>query len=51
MTRSPKKGPRIRRTPKTGTKVPTSPHRVVVFKPSAILTRRINDPAPLTLRE
>jgi integration host factor subunit alpha len=48
---SPKKGPRIRRTPKTGTKMPISPDRVVVFKPSAVLKQRINDPAPLTLRE
>jgi hypothetical protein len=44
MTRNPKKGPRIRHTPKTGTRLAASPHRAIVFKPSAILTRRINSP-------
>ena len=38
-----KKGQRIGRNPKTGTKVPISPRRVMVFKPSAILKQRIND--------
>jgi integration host factor subunit alpha len=37
-----KKGQRIGRNPKTGTEVPISPRRVMVFKPSAILKRRIN---------
>ena len=38
-----KKNQRIGRNPKTGTEVPISPRRVVVFKPSAILKRQIND--------
>src|ERR1700686_1622009 len=37
-----KKGQRIGRNPKTGTEVPISPRRVMVFKPSAILKHRIN---------
>jgi integration host factor subunit alpha len=37
-----KKGQRIGRNPKTGTEVPISPRRVMVFKPSAILKRPIN---------
>ena len=37
-----KKGRRIGRNPKTGTEVPISPRRVMVFKPSAILKQRIN---------
>src|SRR5258706_70495 len=36
-----KKGQRIGRNPKTGTEVPISPRRVMVFKPSAILRQRI----------
>jgi integration host factor subunit alpha len=36
------KGLRIGRNPKTGTEVPISPRRVMVFKPSAILKQRIN---------
>ncbi len=44
MTRKLKKGPRIGRNPKTGTEVPISPRRVIVFKPSAILKQRINGP-------
>src|SRR4030088_1872856 len=36
------KGQRIGRNPKTGIKVPISPRRVMVFKPSAILKQRIN---------
>jgi integration host factor subunit alpha len=36
------KGQRIGRNPKTGTEVPISPRRVMVFKPSAILKQRIN---------
>jgi len=39
-----KKGQRIGRNPKTGTEVPISPRRVMVFKPSAILKQRINAP-------
>ena len=37
-----KKNQRIGRNPKTGTKVPISPRRVIVFKASAILKRQIN---------
>jgi integration host factor subunit alpha len=37
-----KKGQRIGRNPKTGTEVPISPRRVIVFKPSAILKQHIN---------
>jgi integration host factor subunit alpha len=37
-----KKGQRIGRNPKTGTEVPISPRRVLVFKPSAILKQHIN---------
>jgi integration host factor subunit alpha len=40
-----KKGERIGRNPKTGTEVPISPRRVMVFKPSAILKQRINGAA------
>jgi len=42
MTRKIKKGQRIDRNPKTGTEVPNSPRRVIVFTPSAILKQRIN---------
>jgi hypothetical protein len=42
MTRKIRKGQRIGRYPKTATEVPTSPRRVIVFKPSAILKQRIN---------
>ena len=35
MTKNLKKGQRIGRNPKTGTSVPISPRRVIVFKPSA----------------
>ena len=41
-----KKGQRIGRNPKTGTEVPISPRRVMVFKPSAILKQRINGHTP-----
>jgi integration host factor subunit alpha len=37
-----KKGQRIGRNPKTGTEVPISARRVMVFKPSTILKQRIN---------
>jgi len=37
-----KKGQRMGRNPKTGEEAPISPRRVVVFKPSAILKKRIN---------
>jgi integration host factor subunit alpha len=37
-----KKGQRIGRNPKTGTVVPISPRRVVVFKPSAVLKQQVN---------
>jgi integration host factor subunit alpha len=36
-----KKGQRMGRNPKTGTEVPISPRRVMLFKPSAILKERI----------
>jgi integration host factor subunit alpha len=36
-----KKGQRIGPNPKTGTEVPISPRRILVFKPSAILKQRI----------
>jgi integration host factor subunit alpha len=42
-----KKGQRIGRNPKTGTEVPISPRRVMVFKPSAILKQRINGNGPV----
>jgi hypothetical protein len=42
MTKDLKKGQRIGRNPKTGTEVPISPRRVIVFEPSAILKQRIN---------
>jgi integration host factor subunit alpha len=38
-----KKGQRIGRNPKTGTEVPISPRRVMVFKPAATLKQRINN--------
>ncbi len=37
-----KKGQRIGRNPKTGTEVPISPRRVMVFKPSVILKQHIS---------
>jgi integration host factor subunit alpha len=37
-----KKGQRIGRNPKTGTEVPISSRRVMVFKPSVILKQRLN---------
>jgi hypothetical protein len=37
---------RTGRNPKTGTQVPISPRRVMVFKPSAILKQRINGHNP-----
>ena len=37
-----KKGPRIGRNPKTGIEAPIPPRRIMAFKPSAILKRRIN---------
>jgi integration host factor subunit alpha len=48
-----KKGLRIGRNPKTGTEVPISPRRVLVFKPSAILKEQINrsDHGALALAE
>jgi integration host factor subunit alpha len=35
------KGARMGRNPKTGKKVPITPRRVMVFKPSAILKKRL----------
>jgi nucleoid DNA-binding protein len=46
MTKNLKKGQRIGRNPKTGTEVPISPRRVMVFKPSAVLKQRINGHNP-----
>ena len=46
MTKNLKKGQRIGRDPKTGTEVPLSPRRVMVFKPSVILKQRINGHNP-----
>ncbi len=38
MTKNLKKGQRIGRNPKTGTSVPISPRRVILFKPSAAVS-------------
>ena len=38
-----KKKQRVGRNPRTGTEVPISPRRVIVFKPSAILKQQINE--------
>jgi integration host factor subunit alpha len=35
------KGPRIGRNPKTGVEVPITPRRVMVFKPSDVLRKRV----------
>ena len=43
-----KKGERIGRNPKTGTEVPISARRVLVFKPSTIVKQRINEQRPGT---
>jgi hypothetical protein len=40
------KDPRSDRNLKTGTEASISPHRVIVFKPSAILKQRINSSRP-----
>ncbi|MDQ0316036.1 integration host factor subunit alpha [Amorphus orientalis] len=37
------KGERIGRNPKTGEEVPIAPRRVLVFKPSNVLKKKIND--------
>ncbi len=37
------KGPRMGRNPKTGVEVPISPRRVMVFKPSGTLKRRLQE--------
>lgn len=37
------KGERIGRNPKTGEEVPISPRKVLVFRPSHVLKKRIND--------
>ena len=37
------KGPRMGRNPKTGEEVPILPRRVLVFRPSHVLKKRIND--------
>ncbi len=41
-----KKGERMGRNPKTGTEVPISPRRVIVFKPSLILKQRVSVQRP-----
>ena len=38
------KGQRMGRNPKTGEEVPILPRRVLVFRPSHVLKKRINDP-------
>ena len=37
------KGQRVGRNPKTGEEVPILPRRVLVFRPSQLLKKRIND--------
>jgi len=37
------KGERVGRNPKTGEEVPIAPRRVMVFKPSNVLKKKIND--------
>jgi integration host factor subunit alpha len=37
------KGQRIGRNPKTGEEVPITPRRVLVFRPSQLLKKKIND--------
>lgn len=37
------KGARMGRNPKTGEEVPISPRRVLVFRPSHVLKKRINE--------
>jgi nucleoid DNA-binding protein len=46
MKRNLKKGRRIGRTPKAGAELAISPRRVIVFKPSANLKRRISGHSP-----
>jgi integration host factor subunit alpha len=41
-----KKSKRTGRNPKTGTEVPISPRRVIVFKPSPILKQKVNGELP-----
>jgi integration host factor subunit alpha len=40
------KGERMGRNPKTGVDVPISPRRVIVFKASAVMKKRINRDSP-----
>ena len=40
------KGRRIGRNPKTGVEVPIMPRRVLVFRPSQVLTAHVNHLAP-----
>jgi hypothetical protein len=42
VTTTSEKGPGTGHDLKTGTEAPISPHRVIVFKPSATLKRQIN---------
>jgi hypothetical protein len=51
MTGKPPKGRRIRSDGKTGSEVPVSKCRVVVFEPSPILTQRINGDTPVNVAE
>jgi integration host factor subunit alpha len=41
-----KKSERLGRNPKTGAEVPIAPHRVVVFKASAIMKKQVNAKRP-----
>jgi integration host factor subunit alpha len=38
-----KKGPRVGRNPKTGEKAPITPRRVIVFRASGVLKRRLSE--------
>jgi integration host factor subunit alpha len=44
VTKDLKKAQRISRKPKSGTEVRIAPRRVIVFKASAVLKKRINRP-------
>jgi integration host factor subunit alpha len=44
-----KKRERLGRNPKTGVEVPIAPHRVVVFKASAIMKKQVNAKRPVSV--
>ena len=44
-----KKSERLGRNPKTGVEVPIAPHRVVVFKASAIMKKQVNAKRPVSV--